>query len=107
MISPGDTVICINASHHIADQISVPVKAGQQYMVQGLKTCRCGAIFLNVGLPLTVGYDIVCNCQRRHSDGIWWLSDMRFKRIDSGAGESVEITLTETVTRSVTIRIHR
>lgn len=106
MISVGDTVVCVNAGHHVADQISVPVKAGQQYRVHGLKTCRCGSIFLNVGIPLAVGYDVVCNCQRRHNEGIWWLSDMRFKKIEPGS-ETVEIAFTETVTRSVTIRIHR
>lgn len=107
MFPLGDTVICIIAGQHRADEIPVPIGLHKVYNVEGLKKCPgCGAHFVDVGLTLNPDqFDIVCNCGFRFNDGIWWLSDRRFKKIEPGAG-SIEITLTETITRSVTIKIN-
>lgn len=107
MFSLGDTVICIVAANHRADEIPMPLVLHKAYQVAGLRACqRCGAIFVDVGIPLNPDqYDIVCNCQNRFNDGIWWLSDKRFQKVNPSAGGTVEITLTETVTRMVTIKI--
>lgn len=107
MFTPGDTVICVNAAHHPADQRPLPIYAGKEYTVFAVKQCSCGAVFIDVGYRLQFPFAIVCNCQNRLADGNWWMSDQRFNKIGGMPGETLEITVTETFTRSVTIKIHR
>lgn len=107
MIFPDDTVICVNASLHRDDETMLPLQVGQPYTVRNTRRCLCGAVFLDVGLPISKDFDIVCDCQRRVNDGIWWLDVKRFRKIEPSGAETIEITLTETVTRSVTIKIQR
>ena len=79
MISLGDTIICVNTSAHKDDQLAIPLRSGQEYQCLGMKQCKCGAKFVDIGLSVSSSrYDIVCNCQNRFNDGIWWFAIERF-----------------------------
>jgi len=81
MISLGDTIICVDVRSHPADLLAIPLKEGQEYQCLGMKQCKCGAKFVDIGLSVSSNkYDVVCNCQRRFNDGIWWFAIERFKK---------------------------
>jgi hypothetical protein len=81
LYSLSDTVICVNNSRLPTDLLACPLVIGQEYDILGLKKCRCGKVFVDIGLALTVDkFDIVCRCKRRLNDGTWWFDGDRFER---------------------------
>jgi len=82
MITVGDILICINNSQLPPDLLSCPLMLHREYEVMGMKKCRCGQVYIDIGLSISAQkYDIVCDaCQRRFNDGIWWFDIKRFKK---------------------------
>jgi len=93
MFSLGDIIICVDVRQHPADLLALPLKKDQEYECLGLKKCtRCGAQFVDIGLSVSSSrFDIVCNCQNRFNDGIWWFSCGRFRRKDQRTEEYREL----------------
>lgn len=80
MFSLSDLVICVNNTRLATDLLACPLILGQEYEVLGLKKCRCGEVFVDIGLALTSDkYDIVCTCKRRVNEGTWWFDAKRFE----------------------------
>lgn len=91
MFSLGDTITCIDTRSHPADLLAIPLRQGQEYQCMGLRQCKCGAQFVDIGLSITSNkYDIVCNCQNRFNDGIWWFAVERFAKKPNAAAEVVQ-----------------
>jgi|GEM_PF-4905302 len=90
MITVGDTLICIDVRQHPADLLAVPLRIGKEYKCLGIRQCACGAVFIDVGLSLRQeDYHIVCNCQRKQIDGIWWFAVERFQKKPNARQEVV------------------
>lgn len=79
MFSLSDTITCIDNSRLPRDLLACPLTVGQDYEVLGLKKCRCGEVFVDVGLALTTDkYEIMCHCRRKVGTGTWWFDAKRF-----------------------------
>lgn len=82
MFSLGDTITCINDSRLGPDLLACPLRMGMDYRVQAMKLCKCGQVYVDIGLSLSSDhYDVVCDaCSRRFNDGIWWFDANRFAK---------------------------
>jgi hypothetical protein len=99
------TLICINTSAVPTDEMKVPLIMNACYPEQASRTCTCGVKYVDVGFRLDPArYFITCGCGRKMQDGIWWFDAKRFRRPEQST-QGLEITLTETITRSVTIKL--
>jgi hypothetical protein len=80
MISLSQLILCVNNRTLKTDILRCPLTRGTEYRVQGLKRCRCGAIFVDVGITLDrVRFQVVCGCGRLYDDGTWWFDVKRFR----------------------------
>lgn len=80
MIQLGQTILCVNNRTLRTDILRCPLRIGTDYRVQGLRQCRCGAIFVDVGISLDrERFQVVCGCQAVYDDGIWWFDVKRFR----------------------------
>jgi len=102
------TLLCI-ADHALpGDLMRLPIKAGCHYPEERTMTCTCGRQYVDVGYKLDSDqHDFICTCKKRYNDGTWWFCVNRFRRMGGQQQQprQMEITFTETVTRSVTIRM--
>jgi hypothetical protein len=90
MFSLSDTIICVNNSPLDSDLLACPLVLGQSYEVMGLKKCRCGVVYVDIGLSLSIdNYHVKCACGKRYIDGTWWFSAARF-RLPAVKWESVK-----------------
>jgi hypothetical protein len=82
MITLGQTILCINNRTLRTDILRCPLVMGTEYRVQGLRQCRCGAIFVDVGISLDrERFQVVCGCQAVYDDGTWWFDVKRFRPV--------------------------
>jgi hypothetical protein len=80
MIQLGQTILCINNRTLRTDILCCPLLIGSDYRVQALRQCRCGAIFVDVGISLDrERFQVICGCQVVYDDGIWWFDVKRFR----------------------------
>ena len=96
MIQLGQTILCINNHTLRTDILRCPLVMGMEYSVHGLRQCRCGAIFVDVGITLDrERYDVVCRCGRLYDDGTWWFDVKRFRppEVDTLLWEKEELAL--------------
>jgi hypothetical protein len=76
------------------------------YPAYKLFQCKCGHMFVDVGFRLDPAeHHFKCDCGQRYYDGVWWMDLRRFRSPNQPQGGQMEITFTETVTRSVTIKV--
>ncbi|HLI93230.1 MAG TPA: hypothetical protein VKU83_06460 [Puia sp.] len=82
MITVGDILICTNNGQLQPDLLACPLILTREYEVIAMKRCRCGVVYVDIGLSLSAEkFDIVCDaCARRFNDGIWWFDVKRFKK---------------------------
>jgi hypothetical protein len=93
MFSIYDVLICINNTSRPGDQLGCPLVLNQEYNIRSLKKCKCGQVFVDIGLALnTDEYNTGCiYCRERFYDNVWWFDHKRFKK--KGVGVSaVEIS---------------
>jgi len=75
--SVGDTVIALcNFKTKSGNEI---IK-GDPYTIQGIMTCSCGAIMVDIGSNLKPNRYIKCECQEKFPKGIWWINSKRFTK---------------------------
>ena len=80
MIQLGQTILCVNNRTLRTDILRCPLLIGTEYRAQGLRQCRCGAIFVDVGISLDrERFQVVCGCQTVYDDGTWWFDVKRFR----------------------------
>ena len=80
MITLGQTILCVNNHTLRTDILRCPLRIGAEYRAQGLRQCRCGAIFVDVGIFLDrERFEIICGCQAVYDDGTWWFDVKRFR----------------------------
>ena len=82
---PGDIGICVNAGRLYDNSIKgiiPPLRLGAQYVVQAVKTCECGTVSLDVGLPNDSDKGTRCGCGAVSSPGtgIHWANATRFTK---------------------------
>jgi len=80
----GDVAICVNASHLEGQAGHLPpLRLKAEYMVNIVKTCECGGVSLDVGLPLgesSIGVRCGCGATSSPKTGIWWVNAKRFAK---------------------------
>lgn len=106
MIHLPPSLLCINATALPTDVMQLPVKEGILYAAKELRKCKCGETFVHAGFMLDPSqHHITCNCGEKFHDGIWWLDIKRFRLPGQSAAPQLEITFTQTITRTVTIKV--
>jgi hypothetical protein len=75
----GDIVICIKAGNLGRNGTPPPLREGNEYIVSGIKKCKCGVIKLDVGLVNNAGGPR-CQCGHLDVGDIWWCYSGRFKK---------------------------
>lgn len=105
-MNPPEVLLCICATPSEGDHMRPPLKEGRYYPVLAVLKCPCGLEFVDVGFRVDSSFHhFFCGCRREYADGIWWQVSTRFKRPDQAP--AAEITITETVTRSITVKINQ
>lgn len=105
MTHHSPSLLCIYAAPTATDEMKPPIREGLLYPAKQLLKCPCGETFVDVGYRLDPDlHHITCNCGKKYYDGIWWLDLKRFRQPDQPHVQQLQITFTETVTRSVTVK---
>lgn len=83
-ISLGDTVICINAGYLPGNDPKAalpPIKEKAKYIVQGTKTCTCGKVLYDIGIPAKTGRRNCSGCGKEtFNNTVWWISGDRLEK---------------------------
>jgi hypothetical protein len=101
----GDVAICVRVDHLYGGNGQVPpLRLNAEYMVQAVKTCECGNVALDIGLPLIPDKKdkrirgVLCRCGATSSpsSGIWWCGAERFVKKQT---RSIEEQIEEAVSQ--------
>ena len=73
------------------------VKKGQEFVIKGIKSCKCNDINLDIGIlaPSNALYATSCECGNRIIDKIHWFSQQLFAPLDVNISELTEILTKE------------
>lgn len=78
---PGDIAICINVDCLTGQTGNLPpLRLKAEYIVQKIRTCECGTVTLDVGLPSDSGVKCKCGAKASPLTGIWWCNAVRFTK---------------------------
>lgn len=88
----GDFAICINNSNMSPNGIPPPLKLSVEYTILDIKICKCGVVYLDVGISHVGEYLNCNNCGIKIlNQSIWWCSSKRFIKRRSFLDEVAEL----------------
>jgi hypothetical protein len=68
----GDKVRCINNKPLVHARTAPPLKLGGIYIVQGISTCHCGSVTLDVGLTSQQKSVVCSSCRTVYLSNDYW-----------------------------------
>lgn len=92
----GDIAICIKVGALNSKNLNPPpLRLKGEYVVNGIRTCGCGHLTLDVGITSSTQIINCGMCPRvTHNEPIWWCSASRFVKKDE---KSIEEQIAEAV----------